>query len=161
VVATFDVVRISTRAGQDHCASETLRVLEDSERQRSLLYYAHRMPSKSTTTSPGFVEWSCNWMIPFKLDRIALTICLVNDFEEIKKADKKKMRLTFGRRDSLPRRSTIGSIDSVLSHDSTSSKDPQTNIKDRIKAIDCEFYDREGIVTFVLHIDVQITDYTK
>lgn len=59
VVATFDVVRISTRAGQDHCASETLRVLEDAERHRSLLYYAHRMSSKSATHSPGFVEWSC------------------------------------------------------------------------------------------------------
>ncbi|KAI5195322.1 hypothetical protein E4T38_09165 [Aureobasidium subglaciale] len=59
VIATFDVVRISTRAGQDHCASETLRVLDDSERQRSLLYYAHKMPSKSTTTNPGFVEWTC------------------------------------------------------------------------------------------------------
>ncbi|KAI4719388.1 hypothetical protein E4T48_04313 [Aureobasidium sp. EXF-10727] len=56
VLATFDVVRISTRAGQDHCASETLRMLEDAERQRSLLYYAHRMPSSSATTSPGFVE---------------------------------------------------------------------------------------------------------
>lgn len=59
VVATFDVVRISTRAGQDYCASETLRVLEDAERQRSLLYYAHKMPSKSATTNPGFVDWSC------------------------------------------------------------------------------------------------------
>ncbi|KAI5266820.1 hypothetical protein E4T47_08164 [Aureobasidium subglaciale] len=59
VIATFDVVRISTRAGQDHCASETLRVLEDSERQRSLLYYAHKMPSKSATTNSGFVEWTC------------------------------------------------------------------------------------------------------
>ena len=59
VVATLDVVRISTRAGQDHCASETLRVMEDQERQRSLLYYAHRMSSKSATNNPGFVEWSC------------------------------------------------------------------------------------------------------
>jgi hypothetical protein len=146
-------VRISTRAGQDHCASETLRVLEDAERQRSLLYYAHKMPSKSVTTSPGFIEWSCKSILS-KLDRIALTTCLVNDFEQIKKADKKKMRLTFGRRDSLPRRSTIGSIDSVLSHDSTSSKDPQTNTKDRIKAIDCEFYDQEGTVNFMLHVDI-------
>lgn len=63
VVATFDVVRISTRAGQDHCASETLRVLEDAERQRSFLYYAHKMPSKSANTNPGFVEWSCKQMI--------------------------------------------------------------------------------------------------
>ena len=63
---------------------------------------------------------------------------------------KKKIRLTFNRRGSLPRRSTIGSIDSVLSHDSTSSEDPQTNIKHRIKAIDCEFYDQEG--TFVMRL---------
>ena len=59
VVATLNVVRIATRAGQDHCASETLRILEDAERQRSFLYYAHKMPSKSATTNPGFVEWSC------------------------------------------------------------------------------------------------------
>lgn len=64
MVATFDVVRISTRAGQDHCASETLRVLEDAERQRSLLYYAHKMASKSATTDAGFVEWSCKLVIP-------------------------------------------------------------------------------------------------
>ncbi|KAG9958400.1 hypothetical protein KCU61_g8389, partial [Aureobasidium melanogenum] len=127
VVATFDVVRIATRAGQDYCASETLRVLEDAERQRSFLYYAHKMPSNS---SPGFVEWS------------------LNDFEEIKMEGKKKIRLTFNRRGSLPRRSTIGSIDSVLSHDSTSSEDPQTNIKHRIKAIDCEFYDQEDREAF-------------
>ncbi|KAG9648559.1 hypothetical protein KCU95_g514, partial [Aureobasidium melanogenum] len=130
VVATFDVVRIATRAGQDHCASETLRVLEDAERQRSFLYYAHKMPSKSATTNPGFVEWS------------------LNDFEEIKKEGRKKVRLTFSRRDSLPRRSTIGSIDSVLSHDSSSSEDPQTNIKHRIKALDCEFYDQEDREAF-------------
>ncbi|KAG9709099.1 hypothetical protein KCU63_g1620, partial [Aureobasidium melanogenum] len=130
VVATFDVVRIATRAGQDQCASETLRVLEDAERQRSVLYYAHKMPSKSANTNPGFVEWS------------------LNDFEEIKKEGKKKVRLTFSRRDSLPRRSTIGSIDSVLSHDSTSSEDPQTNIKHRIKALDCEFYDQEDREAF-------------
>ncbi|KAK6000366.1 hypothetical protein QM012_003612 [Aureobasidium pullulans] len=130
VVATFDVVRVSTRASQDHCASETLRILEDVERQRSLLYYAHKMPSKSATTNPGFIEWS------------------LNDFEEIKKEGRKKIRLTFSRRDSLPRRSTIGSIDSVLSHDSTSSEDPQTNIKHRIKAIDCEFYDQEDREAF-------------
>ena len=68
----------------------------------------------------------------------------MNDFEEIKKVDKKKVRLTFSRRDNFKRRSTVGSIDSVLSHDSTSSKDPQTSIMDRIKAIDCEFYDQEG-----------------
>ncbi|KAG9648071.1 hypothetical protein KCU64_g9929, partial [Aureobasidium melanogenum] len=100
---------------------------KDAERQRSFLYYAHKMPSNS---SPGFVEWS------------------LNDFEEIKKEGKKKIRLTFNRRDSLPRRSTIGSIDSVLSHDSTSSEDPQTNIKHRIKAIDCEFYDQEDREAF-------------
>lgn len=70
----------------------------------------------------------------------------VNDFEEIKKDGKKKIRMTFGLRASLPRRSTIGSIDSVLSHDSTSSEDLQTSIKNRIKAIDCEFYDQEGTV---------------
>jgi len=73
VVATLDVVRISTRAGQDHCASETLRVLEDAERQRSLLYYAHKMSAKSATQSPGFVEWSC--MLTVLLDSlIALTV---------------------------------------------------------------------------------------
>ncbi|KAH0372298.1 hypothetical protein KCU65_g1344, partial [Aureobasidium melanogenum] len=130
VVATFDVVRIATRAGEDYSASETLRVLEDAERQRSFLYYAHKMPSKSITTSPGFVEWS------------------LNDFEEIKKEGKKKVRLTFSRRDSLPRRSTFGSIDSVLSYDSTSSEGSQTNIKHRIKAIDCEFYDQEDREAF-------------
>ncbi|KAG9697614.1 hypothetical protein KCU95_g1293, partial [Aureobasidium melanogenum] len=130
VVATFDVVRIATRAGEDYCASETLRVLEDAERQRSFLYYAHKMPSKSVTTNPGFVEWS------------------LNDFEEIKKEGKKKVRLTFNRRDSLPRRSTYGSIDSVLSYDSTSSEGPQANIKHRIKAIDCEFYDQEDREAF-------------
>ncbi|KAG9533321.1 hypothetical protein KCU93_g320, partial [Aureobasidium melanogenum] len=129
VVATFDVVRIATRAGQDQCASETLRVLEDAERQRSVLYYAHKMPSKSANTNSGFVEWS------------------LNDFEEIKKEGRKKVRLTFSRRDSLPRRSTIGSIDSVLSHDSTLSEDPQSNIKHRIKALDCEFYDQEAVVS--------------
>ncbi|KAI4743400.1 hypothetical protein E4T50_06220 [Aureobasidium sp. EXF-12298] len=63
VVATFDVVRIATRAGQDQCASETLRVLEDAERQRSVLYYAHKMPSKSANTNSGFVEWSCKSMV--------------------------------------------------------------------------------------------------
>jgi hypothetical protein len=74
-------------------------------------------------------------------------VCPVNDFGEIKKTDKKKIRLTFNHRNnSLARRSTICSIDSVLSHDSTLSKDPQVNIMDRIKAIDCEFYDQEGIV---------------
>ncbi|THY13963.1 hypothetical protein D6D02_04510 [Aureobasidium pullulans] len=130
VLATFDVVRISTRAGQDHCASETLRVLEDEDRQRSLLYYAHKMSSKSATTNPGFVEWT------------------LNDFEEIKKVDKKKMRLTFQRRNSLPRRSTIGSIDSVLSYDSASSGDPHTSIMQRIKALDCEFYDQEDREAF-------------
>lgn len=67
VVATFDVVRIATRAGEDYCASETLRVLEDAERQRSFLYYAHRMPSKSVTTNPGFVEWSCKQIISYGL----------------------------------------------------------------------------------------------
>lgn len=74
----------------------------------------------------------------------------MNDFEDIKKEGKKKIRMTFSRRDSLPRRSTIGSIDSVLSHDSTSIEDAQTNIKHRIKAIDCEFYDQEG--TFTLRL---------
>lgn len=69
----------------------------------------------------------------------------VNDFEEIKKVDKKKMRLTFQRRNSLPRRSTIGSIDSVLSYDSASSGDPHISIMQRIKALDCEFYDQEGM----------------
>jgi hypothetical protein len=63
VVAAFDVVRISTRAGQDHCSSETLRVLEDSERQRSLLYYAHRMHAKSATASAGFLEWTCKFAL--------------------------------------------------------------------------------------------------
>lgn len=73
-------------------------------------------------------------------------IVAVNDFEEIKRDGKKKIRLAFSQRASLPRRSTIGSIDSVLSHDSTSSEDPQINIKHRTKAIDCEFYDQEGAV---------------
>jgi len=143
VIATLDVVRISTRAGQDHCASETLRVLEDAERQRSLLYYAHKMSAKSVTHSPGFVEWS-RMLTILLISLIALTTLSVNDFEDIKKVDKKKVRLTFGRQDNFTRRSTIGSIDSVLSHDSTSSKDSQMNTMDRIKAIDCEFYDQEG-----------------
>jgi len=73
VVATLDVVRISTRAGQDHCASETLRVLEDTERQRSLLYYAHKMSAKSATHSPGFVEWSCMLTV-LLISLIALTV---------------------------------------------------------------------------------------
>ncbi|THY70863.1 hypothetical protein D6C86_09538 [Aureobasidium pullulans] len=88
------------------------------------------MSSKSATTNPGFVEWT------------------LNDFEEIKKVDKKKMRLTFQRRNSLPRRSTIGSIDSVLSYDSASSGDPHTSIMQRIKALDCEFYDQEDREAF-------------
>ena len=87
----------------------------------------------------------------------------VNDFEEIKKVDKKKMRLTFQRRNSLPRRSTIGSIDSVLSYDSASSGDPHTSIMQRIKALDCEFYDQEGMrywsFELAAHINKLNTDF--
>ncbi|KAH0290260.1 hypothetical protein M436DRAFT_65327 [Aureobasidium namibiae CBS 147.97] len=124
MVATLDVVRISTRAGQDHCASETLRVLEDAERQRSLLYYAHKMSAKSATQSPGFIEWS---------------------YQESRQ---KEGQIDIQSARQLQRRSTIGSIDSVLSNDSTSSKNLQTSIMDRIKAIDCEFYDQEDREAF-------------
>lgn len=147
VIATFDVVRISTRAGQDHCASETLRVLEDDERQKYLLYYAHKMQSKSATTSSGFIEWTRKYPC-LRTQASWPDWFTVNDFDEIKKVDKKTMRLLFRQQTSLPRRSTIGSIDSVLSHDSTSGEDTQSHIMHRIKALDCVFYDQEGMLTW-------------
>jgi hypothetical protein len=120
-----------------------------------LTRWHQNQPPLMLALSSGHVSWQ----FPAELNRNhADCVCPVNDFGEIKKIDKKKMRLSFGHRNnSLPRRSTICSIDSVLSHSSALSKDPEINIMDRIKAIDCEFYDQEGI--FYVRTQCRRADY--